>query len=122
MRLIQVPEVLREKLGPEGAQAIVELFNQAGRETRYEVVLLAEERFGRRLAEGLAGLEMRLDRRLGEELGKVWAAVAELEVRLTREMASLEARLLRRTFAFWVGQSFVLLSVLLSVLFAFFKP
>lgn len=44
--LITVPEVLREKLGPEAAQALVELLDRTTRQTRDEVVLLAEERFG----------------------------------------------------------------------------
>lgn len=139
MPVLNLPEILREKLGPEGAQALVELLNQAARDTRDDVVMLAEERFGRRLAEaearferrlseGLRGVETRLERRLGEETGKLWSAIASLETRLTRAMADLETRLTQRMgaletrvirwmFVFWVTQT----GLLVGVLFAFFK-
>lgn len=121
MAVIHVPEVLREKLGPEGAQALVELLNRSGRETRDEVVLLAEERFGRRVAEA----EARFERRLAEtvvsletRLGGLAEGMASLETRVADRIAAAETRLLRWTFAFWTTQ-FILL---LGILFAFFKP
>lgn len=135
MPVINLPEILREKLGPQGAQALVELLNQAGRDTRDQVVTLAEERFSRRLAEELRGLETRFERRLAEETGKLWRAMgnlethltramadletrltqrmADLETRLTQRMAALETRVIRWMFVFWAG--------VLAVLFAFFK-
>lgn len=106
MAVLHVPEVLRERLGPQGAQALVELLDRAGRETRDEVVLLAEERFSRRVAEA----EIRFERRVAE-------GMASLETRLTDRIAGVETKVVRWTFAFWTTQF-----LLLGILFAFFKP
>ena len=51
MSIVAVPEVLRDKLGPEGAQALVELLNRTSQRTRDDVLVFVEERFERRLAE-----------------------------------------------------------------------
>ena len=56
MTLIAVPDVLRERLGPEGTQGLVDLLNQAASGTRDDVVALCIERFERRLAEVKAHL------------------------------------------------------------------
>ncbi len=93
--IVTIPEVLREKLGADGAEALAQLLNQSALSMRDATLSLAEERFERRLA---------------DELGK-------LELRLTERMAGLETRLLRWAFAFWVGQ----FAVLLGILFAFFR-
>jgi len=93
--IVTIPEVLREKLGADGAEALAQLLNQSALGMQDATLSLAEERFERRLA---------------DELGK-------LELRLTERMASLETRLLRWAFAFWVGQ----FAVLLGILFAFFR-
>lgn len=91
MTVIAVPEVLREKLGPHGAQALVELLNRTSRDTRDEVVTLAVERFERRLAEELRTLETRLTHRMSAHL--------------------------RWMFGLWVTE----IGIILTVLFAFFK-
>lgn len=109
LAVITVPEVLREKLGPEAAQALVELLDYTTRETRDQVVLLAEERFGRRLAQTESHFERRLsafERRVLEEIGSV-----------RRDIAAIEPRLLRWSFVFWTTQ----MLLLLGVLFAFFR-
>ncbi|MGH7545781.1 MAG: LA_3696 family protein [Gemmatimonadota bacterium] len=84
--IIEVPETLRERLGAEGTRALVDLFNQAARETRDDVVVVAEERFARRVAEA----ETRFEARLGQEVGV-----------LRREVAAAETRLIRWSFVFW---------------------
>jgi hypothetical protein len=91
LSIVAVPEVLRDKLGPEGAQALVELLNRTSQRTRDDVLVFVEERFERRLA---------------EEIGKVRA-----------DMAAFEARVIRWMFIFWVGQ----IGVLTGILFAFFR-
>jgi hypothetical protein len=74
----------------------VDLITRAETEIRGDVILLAEERFARRLAE----------------------AIAALETRLTERIAAVETRVIRWAFVFWVGQ----LAAVLAILFAFFKP
>ncbi len=97
-----IPEVLREKLGADGAEALAQLLNQSALGMQDATLSLAEERFERRLA---------------DELGKLRGEMGSLEARLTERMAGLETRLLRWAFAFWVGQ----FAVLLGILFAFFR-
>lgn len=104
--IIDVPDVLREKLGSEGARALAELLNQLGGQVRDTVITAAEERFERRLGEVTSALEMRLVERM-----------ASLETRLNERMRKLESRLLGWAFAFWVGQ----FAVLIGILFAFFR-
>ncbi len=96
--MIAVPEVLREKLGPEGAQAPVELLNRTLGRHREDLVLFLDSRF--------QGLEERVERRLAEEVGDLRA-----------DIAVFESRVIRRMFIFWVGQ----IGVLTGILFAFFQ-
>lgn len=102
--------MLREKLGPEAAQALVELLDRTTRQTRDQVVLLAEERFGRRLAEAETRFEQRL---------------AQLETRFERRFADFEGRLERRltdVIRWMVGLWILGIGTMLGVLFTFFKP
>lgn len=101
MPIIEVPEALRERLGPDGTKALVDLFNQAGRETRDDVIVLAEEKFGRRLAESTAALETRLTERMAALETRLTRRMAELETRFTERVAAAETRLLRWSFVFW---------------------
>ena len=101
-----MPDVLREKLGAEGARALAELLNQLGGEVRDAAITVAEERFERRLVETTSALETRLVERM-----------SALETRLNERMRRLESRLLGWAFAFWLGQ----FAVLIGILFAFFR-
>ena len=92
MTVVHVPDALRDRLGPEGTKALVELINQAEVKIGGDVIQLAEERFARHLAE----------------------TIAALETRLTERIAAVETRVIRWTFALWLTA--------LGILFAFFKP
>ena len=91
MAVIAIPRPLREKLGDDGADALVAVINEAAKNQREDVVSHVEERFERRLA---------------EEIGKV-----------RQEIAEAKADLVRWMFIFWVGQ----IGVITGILFAFFK-
>ena len=91
MTVIAIPNILREKLGENGAGALVQLFNQT------------EERTKDRAIEGI---EERFERRLVEETSK-----------LRIEIHSLRADLIRWMFIFWVGQ----VGTIIAILFAFFR-
>lgn len=115
--MIAVPEILRERFGPEATQALVELLNQLSYKTPDEIILLTEERFARRVAEAEARFEHGLtgvDRRL-----------ADLEARFERRLGDLQGHIERRltdVIRWMVGLWIVGIGALLSVLFAFFKP
>lgn len=77
--VVNVPRVLREKLGEDGADALVGLLNSVQASRREDLEVLTE----------------RFERRLGEELAKVRADIAGLESRLVQETSGLESRLVR---------------------------
>lgn len=135
MVLVAVPKPLREKLGEEGAEALVGLINQSGTGYKNDVMDLVEERFERRLHDEMATLDRRisekisaLDRRITEEVSKldrrITPEVSRLDLRITEEFSKLDVKisetkadLLRWMFIFWVGQ----VGALLGILFAFFR-
>lgn len=88
---IAIPRPLREKLGDDGADALVAVINEATKNQREDIVAFVEEKFERRLA---------------EEVGK-----------LRQEIAEVKADIIRWMFLFWVGQ----IGVITGILFAFFK-
>jgi len=98
MAVITIPRPLREKLGDDGADALVAVINEAAKGHREDIIAFVEERFERRLA---------------EELAKVREEIATLRV----EAANGKADLIRWMFVFWVGQ----IGVITGILFAFFK-
>lgn len=50
MAVIAIPRPLREKLGDEGADALVDLLNKVNEGTRVDIITPVEEKFERRLA------------------------------------------------------------------------
>ena len=50
MTVISIPRPLREKLGDDGADALVDLLGKVNDGTRQDIMSLAEEKFERRLA------------------------------------------------------------------------
>ena len=120
MPIVMVPKVLREKLGEDGADALVGLINEANGQAKGDVLTFVEEKFERRLSEELGKVSERittesskLNERLTTEIGKVNVEFAKVR----QEMAELKADLIRWMFIFWVGQ----LGAILGILFAFFR-
>jgi len=146
MEIITIPRVLREKLGDNGADSLVELLNRVSNHTRDDVLTFVEEKFEHHLSEEIGKVNERiteeiskLDNRLTEEMGKVNERIAEERVsinqRITEEVAkvnqrvtdeiamvrtdmhALRADLIKWMFIFWAGQ----IGVILGILFAFFR-
>jgi hypothetical protein len=141
-----VPKVLREKLGEEGTEALIELLNGTAGQARTDVLTFVEEKFERRLSEEATKLDVKiseevskLDVKISEEVAKletrITNEVAKLDVKISEEVAKLETRitneatkldvkisdikadLVRWMFIFWVGQ----LGAIIGILFAFFR-
>ena len=109
MAVVTVKKPLREKLGDDGAEALVELINEAQKETQNNVIKFVEEKF---------------EKRLSEELAKVRVEIAEVKTELIERIEALKtndekvkSELIRWMFIFWVGQ----IGAVLGILFAFFK-
>ena len=91
MPIVAVGKPLREKLGDDGVDALVELINKSNADQKNNNLEFVEEKF---------------ERRLSEEIGK-------LESKIT----DTKAELIKWMFIFWVGQ----VGVMLGILFVFFK-
>ncbi|MDZ7344383.1 MAG: hypothetical protein ONA90_07695 [candidate division KSB1 bacterium] len=102
MPVLTVKKPLREKLGDEATDALVDLINQAQAEQTNGILKFVEEKFERRLSEEISKLEVRLSQKI---------SLLETKISETR------ADLIKWMFIFWVGQ----VAVILGILFAFFK-
>ncbi len=89
--LIAIPKALREKLGEEGANDLVDLLNSNAQNSGNSITAFVEEKF---------------ERRLSEEMAK-----------LRGEMHKNQVATIRWMFVFWVGQ----IGAILGILFAFFR-
>lgn len=96
MPIITVPKVLRDKLGEEGADALVALINAADTQSKGDVLTFVEEKFERRLSEEAA----KFNSRLTEEVTKLNVKMTNLEAKILE----VKADLIRWMFIFWVGQ------------------
>lgn len=100
MVIITLPEILRERLGTEAAQALVDLRNRSARETRDDVITIVGERF---------------ERRLGEEIGKVHEEIAKVREELAKvpgQITAAKVDLLRWMLLFWATQLLAILGLL----------
>ena len=118
--IVTIPEVLREKLGPEGARALADLLNEASVQTRGDVIEMAASRFESRLAEEIGALRAdfgvlrgEFDSKIGELRGVIDSKIGDLHA----DRGKFEGRMTRWMFVFWIGQ----IGVLLAMFFAFFR-
>jgi hypothetical protein len=102
MPIITVPKPLRERLGEEGAEALVQLINQATEVGKGDVVAVVEEKF---------------ERRLTEEASKLRAEIGHLRGEMIERIESVRSELIKWMFVFWVGQ----IGAMVGILFAFFR-
>jgi len=114
MAILTVPRVLREKLGEEGAEALVELLNTIGHQERDNLLVLVEERFARRVGEESAHLkghvsevksvlegqirevEAKLENQIREVEAKLEKRITEVEAKLEKRITEVEAKLEKR--------------------------
>ncbi len=115
MPIVSVPKILRAKLGDDGAEALVEFFNevQEANSPKEEIIEIVEEKFERRLSEELGKLRVEMAEMKSELRGEM----AEMKSELNNKMGSMRADIIKWMFVFWVGQ----IGVMIGILFAFFK-
>lgn len=89
MPVVTIPRALREKLGDEATESLVELLNKMLQGSKEDVISLSGEKFERRLAEEFA----KFDSKLMEEVAKVNKRIDELSARITEEVAKLDAKI-----------------------------
>ncbi len=135
MAIITVPKPLREKLGDEGSDALVELLNKTGDRHKADVLEFVEEKFERRLSEELGKINQRITNEIGKVNQRITNETESLRVEIQQTRTDLvdriershtglvdriettRADLIKWVFIFWVGQ----IVALTGILFAFFK-
>jgi len=124
MPVIAVGKPLREKLGDDGSEALVQLFNDSQKEQKADVIEFVGEKFERRLSEDIGSLEVRLSEKMADLEVRLSGKMADLEVRLTEKITAVDnkisdtkSELIKWMFIFWIGQ----VGMLIGILFAFFK-
>jgi hypothetical protein len=106
---VSIPKALREKIGEEAAESLIELLNTSSQNSQNNVIALAEEKFEHRLSEELAKVR-----------GEISTVKSDLEKRISEvkeESHKNQASTIRWMFVFWVGQ----IGAMLGILFAFFR-
>ena len=111
MPIISIPKPLREKLGDEGTDALVQVLNENEKETRSSVIDFAEQRFEKHLTEEIAGVRdemIRNDLSIRDELK---ADIAGLRGDVLKSRSDT----IKWMFLFWIGQIGAVLGILLAV-------
>ena len=111
MSIITIPKPLREKLGDDGTEGLIDVLNRQEEQTNDSVIETAASRFERRLTEVGTGLdtritevesgmrveisdaEKRFERRLTEEISTVNAKILKVEERITEEVSGLRVEI-----------------------------
>lgn len=141
MAVITIPKVLREKLGEDGADSIIELINLANQQVKEDVIELSGEKFERRLTEemsklrsedlatlrsvDLANLDKRiteevakLDKRITEEIGRLRSEdLPKLDKRITDEVANLKVELIKWQVGMFVTTVILILGLYATIIF-----
>jgi len=78
MTVIAIPRILQDKLTEPGAQALLDILNQVGEQSKDNILIAAESKFEKRLAEEIESVRV--------------------------EIARSKAEIIRWLFIFWVGQ------------------
>ncbi|MEW5946775.1 MAG: hypothetical protein AB1742_11305 [bacterium] len=98
--LFKPPKVLREKLGGEGVDALVELVNVANDKQKEDVLVFVEEKFERRLTKVKSDLEIK---------------IAEVKSDLETKIAQAKSEMIKWMFIFWAGQTAVLSGLFIAL-------
>jgi len=101
MPVINIPKVIRDKLGEDGAEALIEVFNLIEKNIREDSMIILEEKFEKRLTEEISRLRVEFK----EDIAKLRAEIVETKAFLVKWM-----------FVFWVSQI-----ALIITLFPVFK-
>ncbi len=111
MSVVTIPKLLREKLGDDATEGLVQFINEATKDARDNVILLAEEKFEKRLTQETSRLEKRITEEVAKLEIRITEEVAKLEIRITEEasklrvdMAAFKTEIIKWMFLFWIGQ------------------
>jgi hypothetical protein len=119
MAVATVPKILREKLGEDGAEALVVFMNEAQESAKNGVFQVLEERFARRLAEEIANLRIEFHGAIADLRAELKGEIADSKAELKSEIVNLRAEMhkekagtIRWMFLFWITQMAAFLAMM----------
>lgn len=122
MAIISVPKPLREILGEDGSDALVNLINQQSDSVKEDIIEIAAEKYERRLSEEMTKVHERitvetgkLDRRITVETGKLNKRITDVATGLEVSISQVQSNLIKWMFIFWIGQ----FAAMVGIFFAF---
>ena len=104
MPIIKIPEILRQKLSDNGADALVDLLSEVEKSSRDSTVVLVEEKFERRLTEEIS----KLDKRITEEISRLRSEFVE-------RISQSELKIVRWLVVLWLTQMAAILGTFLKI-------
>ena len=123
MSIITIPKPLREKLGDDATEGLIEMLNRQEEQTKDSVIETAAGRFERRLTEVGAGLRLNIseaerhfERRLAEEVFRLENKITKVESGLRVEIHKSKSDTIKWMFIFYIGQVAALGGILFAVL------
>jgi bifunctional DNA-binding transcriptional regulator/antitoxin component of YhaV-PrlF toxin-antitoxin module len=108
MPVITIPKALRDKLGDEAAESFAILLKEVEHEGRKDALVMAEEKFERRLTEEIGSLKVSFTERMSENTSGLEAKINQLEVKINE----VKSDIIKWMFIFWAGQVVVLIAIL----------
>ncbi|MCF6147328.1 MAG: hypothetical protein E3K37_01580 [Candidatus Kuenenia sp.] len=117
MSIITIPNILREKLTDEGANALVEILDRVEDRSQAHTIETVELKFEKRLTEETT----RLEKRITEETTRLEIKIESARSDLEKKIESTRTDLIKWMFIFWIGQFASIVGILTAILFAFFK-
>lgn len=111
MSVITIPKPLRDKLGDEAAESFAMLLKEVEFEGRKDALVIAEEKFERRLSEEVAKINQRITEEVAKINQRITEEIARLDKRITEEIAGLrveiaktKSEIIKWMFIFWASQ------------------
>ena len=135
MPVVAVGKPLREKLGDDAVDSLIDLFNQSLVEQKEDMLEFVEEKFERRLSEEIGRLGNKLTETKADLFTHISQTREELMIHISQtreelmihisqtreELATQNSKtrtdLIKWMFIFWAGQ----FAALVGILFTFFK-
>ena len=112
MQPLRVPSALRDKLGPDASEALVDMLHDSARQSVDDAIDRATERFERRLAEELAKMRVEFAQGLANLQTQMAKGHSDLRKEFHESLTATHTALLRWSLVFWTGQVVVLAALL----------
>ncbi|HDQ14423.1 MAG TPA: hypothetical protein ENN41_06380 [Sediminispirochaeta sp.] len=102
---ITIPKALREILGEEAAEGLIELFNNFSDHTHNSVIELLVEKFERRLAEEIGKFRSEVAEQLAILRAEMHGQIAGLRAELIEKIERTHTSTIRWMFLFCLGRA-----------------